>query len=36
MNTAYILIAVAIVAIVLTLRLHRHYRKTLRAIDSGF
>lgn len=36
MNTAYILIAVAIVAIVLTLRLHWHYRKTLRAIDSGF
>lgn len=36
MNTAYILIAVAIVAIVFTLRLHRHYRKTLRAIDSGF
>lgn len=36
MNTAYILIAVAIVAIVLTLRLHRHYRKTLRVIDSGF
>lgn len=36
MNTAYILIAVAIVAIVLTLRLHWHYRKTLRVIDSGF
>lgn len=36
MNIDYILIAVALAVIVLTLRQYRRYRKTLRAIDSGF